>query len=269
MNSAQDTQGKTPTHRAAFTLVELLVVIAVVALLAMIAYPALAKAKHNSDATQCMSNLRRLTAAWTIYVSDNVDRLISNAKPVDGFVDWSANLGNTNATTLIDPALSPLARYVKDATLYKCPADTYQSPANPGPRVRSVSMSAALGSTTPSFVFNQISGRTYFSARKMSDLTTPRPSSIFVMLDEHPDSINDSTFFVGVGLLPANAQFRDLPGSLHNGGGAFSFADGHFEMKRWRDSRTLRPVSYTDYNITSVPNNEDYVWLNDRSPYKN
>jgi prepilin-type N-terminal cleavage/methylation domain-containing protein/prepilin-type processing-associated H-X9-DG protein len=267
MNSSQDIQGKAASRRAAFTLVELVAVIAVVALLAMIAYPALAKTKNNGHAAQCMSNLRRLTAAWTMYVDDNSGRLIHNGIPVAGNMSWTASSDNTNSTMLVDPAQSLLAKYVKDATLYKCPADQYQSALNPGPRVRSVSMNAVLGGTTT--FDNQIPGRTYFNARKMSDLTTPGPASIFVLLDEHPDSINDSIFHVILGSSPVLYTFRDLPGSFHNNSGSFSFADGHCEMKRWRDSRTLRQVSYIDYINTVVRNSEDYIWLNDHSPYKN
>jgi len=128
-------------------------------------------------------------------------------------------------------------------------------------------MHAVLGGAPT--INNQIAGRTYFAAKKMADLTTPGPASIFVFLDEHPESINDSVFHLVLGLLPASAQLRSLPGGFHNNSGSFSFADGHCEMKRWRDSRTLRQVVYIGYNNSSVPNSEDYVWLNDRSPYKN
>lgn len=267
MNSAQDIQGNTPAHRAAFTLIEVIAIIAVVTLLAMIAYPALAKTKNNNHAAQCMSNLRRLTAAWTMYANDNGDRMLLNAKPVAGAMDWTASPDNTNSTILIDPAQSLFAKYVNETALYRCPADQYQAPLNSGPRVRSVAMSAALGGTPT--IINQIPGRTYFSAKRMAELTSPGPASVFVLLDEHPDSINDSIFHVLLGLLPSGAQLRSLPGSFHNSGGSFSFADGHLEMKRWRDSRTLRPVVYVGYNTASVPNSEDYAWLNDRSPYKN
>jgi len=56
---------------AAFTLVELLVVIAVIAILAALLLPALAKAKASAKCAACKSNLRQLGIALTMYVGDN------------------------------------------------------------------------------------------------------------------------------------------------------------------------------------------------------
>jgi len=268
MSPVQDVRTREIGQRAAFTLVELLVIVAVVALLASIAYPALANTKNNGHVARCMNNLRQLTSVWSMYAADNQDLLVAGAKPVGGNMSWTSSSDNTNTAILSDPTLSPFGAYVKAPELYKCPADRYQSAANPGPRVRSVSMSSNLGGTIAKDISNQTPGRTYFLAQKSSDLSTPGPAMIFVMLDEHPDKINDSTFFAAVGFVAANARFQDFPGSLHSGSGSLSFADGHFEAKRWRDPRTLRAVAYTTFGLTSVPDSEDYVWLNDRQPYR-
>ena len=69
------------------------------------------------------------------------------------------------------------------------------------------------------------------------DTDIPEPSSIFVFLDEHPDSINDG-YFLNKGY---GRQWIDLPASYHNNGGSFSFADGHTEIHRWQNASTLRP----------------------------
>jgi len=54
-----------------FTLVELLVVIAVIAILAALLLPVLGKAKQRSKRTVCLNNLRQMTLADTIYCNDN------------------------------------------------------------------------------------------------------------------------------------------------------------------------------------------------------
>ena len=59
----------------AFTLIELLVVISVISLLAAVLLPALSSARESAQTTVCMSSLRGLTTALSVYVVDNDDRL--------------------------------------------------------------------------------------------------------------------------------------------------------------------------------------------------
>jgi len=61
--------------RQAFTLVELLVVIAIIAILAALLLPALSAAKSQARSTACLSNLKQLGQAIFIYTSDFADRL--------------------------------------------------------------------------------------------------------------------------------------------------------------------------------------------------
>src|SRR5690348_13011228 len=73
--------GKASKHsrgKDGFTLVELLVVIAVVAILAGLLLPALAKAKARAQTVQCLNNIKQLQLVWHLYASDNDDRIPPN-----------------------------------------------------------------------------------------------------------------------------------------------------------------------------------------------
>jgi len=102
---------------------------------------------------------------------------------------------------------------------------------------------------------------------KTSDAGKMGAVNLWVLLDECPDSINDG--FFSVRMQPnTTARWTDVPASTHNGAGGFSFADGHAEIKKWKDGNTLAPVRHQVG--MGCPDNEkfspnDIVWMQQRT----
>lgn len=266
--------------RRAFTLIELLVVIAIIAILASMLLPALAKSKTKAQGIKCMSNLKQLQLAWHFYAHDNDDRITSSGytRPVeptawvDGWLDFDGNnTDNTNTVILKDPKRSKFANYIQSTDIYLCPADnSYVTKSGKRhSRVRSMGMNQALAGPggwlmPPSYNEGQTRYRTYF---RTAQITDPSPSMLYVLLDEHPGSINAGGFANQMVESPSAARIIDFPASYHNGAAGLSFADGHAEIRKWVDSRTKvrsKQNELIPLNIAS-PNNQDMIWLSDRT----
>ena len=80
-------------RRNAFTLVELLVVIGIIALLVAILLPTLQKARDQANRAECMSNLRQLTIAWANYATDNKGYMVGSNTPANPQMsgDWTVS----------------------------------------------------------------------------------------------------------------------------------------------------------------------------------
>jgi len=73
-----------------------------------------------------------------------------------------------------------------------------------------------------------------------------------------------------VNMLPYGGIWRDIPSVLHNGGCAFTFGDGHSEIHKWKDSRTLAfKVKYSPgpHGVAQA-NNKDIYWIQDHTSAK-
>ncbi len=281
--------GSNPPRRiSGFTLIELLVVIAIIAILAGMLLPAMGKAKQKAQGIQCMSNHRQLTLAWRLYAEDNNDLIVyashsgvANNKLNDyAWTQTELSFGPDpkNWDINADITKRPLWKYSQSPGIYRCPSDRSYVLVNGvrKPRVRTMSMNFYLGGfagtdgglamANKQSIYTKISELT-------SNVTSPGPTETWVFLDQREDSINWGNFMTHMdGYDPANPALykftMDLPGSYHNRACGFSFVDGHSEIKKWVDPRTMPPLISQKTSRTSdmpSPRNQDVAWLQSKS----
>jgi type II secretory pathway pseudopilin PulG len=292
-------------NREAFTLVELLVVIAVLFVLASVFGRAIA-AKPSSQAVQCMENQRRLVMAWRMYADDNNDLLPPNDYPyttsfvtaankdqlrnwVVGTMQSAFDAGVNPTNTLLAPQ-TLLSGYIRQVNIYKCPASSRRAPVGPGPLLpRNYSMSLAIGTlwssgygqlgTDPTKrVGDPVGGGwlsgiysdpdpNYLTFGKMNSLFQPGPAHTWVLIDENPLSINDGLFAVSMD----TTKIIDFPSGLHAGAAVLTFADDHAETHKWKSPIVYSAIpvipgsGYTPTTLTDNDAMSDMAWLTART----
>src|SRR5438067_2006376 len=152
MKKANDS-ARVRVQRCAFTLVELLVVIGIIAVLMAILLPVLSKARAAANRTACLSNLRQLYNGTLMYCNDwggyfptcaFFENSNSYVEMSDDWIHWQANRDINN---------SAVAKYLgasgeKLKQLFRCPSDDFST------RVPRPAMSPGQGPYFYSYAMN-------------------------------------------------------------------------------------------------------------------
>lgn len=248
--------------RHAFTLIELLTVIAILGLLAGLVFAALSTAQGRAHQIACVSNLKQFAVALQLYANDHDDRLPPNA---DGreealgtkWVEGWLGLPGPDCTNTLFLRRSVIGPYLTEVRVWRCPsAEPVTVAGITQARVRTVALNCFMGSpvTSPA-------ARTYI---RLADVTQPTPSQAITFVEERVETINDGSFALQWDFdpsLPRQWVLRDKPGVLHRNGATLTFADGHAEEHRWKDNRTIAPPR----NDALMSGNADVLWMQNHS----
>lgn len=217
--------------RHGFTLVELLIVMAIVGALVALLLPAVGRAREMSRRAACLSNLRQLTHAWLMYADENKGWLCNSV----GNPEWllfDQQLASTGLSTPTTDDPLPLISngqlwpYLKERRVYLCPGDE-QTSRNIARRPPGVFISGGSGT---SYSLNILLGppvpfRAALHQRSATMLTQIQhsPSRTVFFEDDlgwMDDPFNRNTYWCKLGGFHNKSQGA-------GDGVTMSFADGH------------------------------------------
>lgn len=257
-------------HKA-FTIIELLVVLVVVAFLVTLLATARAASRPNFLGALCLNNMRQLMAAFTMYTHDNSDFFPPNpdlSGPYTNDYNWvrgdasgwmpaisaGGSPGAGNPDFLTDPVSDLLVNYIRtNISLFHCPFDprlaryTGSDASRVGtiiPAVRIISINGGVGthglvSSTPNFPVDGpwLDGSHSHLANEPYATFGKWRDFAIARPAEIWCFIDDDPWTINddaMSVIAAMPQFVDYPNVFNNNSTSMSFGDGHAETHKWK-----------------------------------
>lgn len=219
------------SRRPAFTLVELLVVIGIIAALIAMLLPALSKARESAKASQCMSNLRQIGLTVQLYTNENRGRWLPPYRIPQFSLGWSA----PNSGPYLAAHLTGI--YMKEnPSVFLCPSDEFVwQPSRPVVRrmfsgIQDVRFSYGYNGDLPmrkTGVYPPPLQTLDYNPRSLKGIPYPSKTLIFgEVATNNPIASGRSTLHVNGVYI-----WRTDHGSRTNRMMSVLFGDGHVELK--------------------------------------
>ena len=212
-----------------FTLIEILLFLAIVAALVAVLFAALSQARERSRRTTCQSNLRQIALAIQQYVQDN-----DGAYPVG--IGSEAGEGGRLIASDWNHKLLP---YVKSALLFYCPTSPDEAPNRIG-------IPAAQKAFTNSYTYNAMRLNLFpqTGPKGITESLLANAATVWVNVDDGWITPDEEYHYLR--RVEKTSCGRKVTGStLHSGGGNYSFVDGHV---KW-----LTPEAFGEIECLNEP----------------
>ena len=245
-------------RRTGFTLIELLVVIAIIAIMAAILFPVFAQARDKARAAACLSNLRQLGLAQSMYAQDYDETLPKGYHRLPDGSDY--------------PWYLAVAPYTRNVSIFRCPSDR-------NPMMIAQFLSTALRKQITDFGVSIICNYDVMTPEecypvRLAELEAPAELISLVDMRDigawpgwtgywgvHPFRISSPLSLYGQQLLTGDQVMKALEAAeagkapsgegakfgprvatrRHSGGENYIFADGHAHWMQFR--QTLNPTT--------------------------